>query len=324
MPWEPHRPLPAGTGSVVNRCGGGWSAVVGQTRRSPPCVDIPIAGSSCTATVIVFSPAVRPNVLPHRLPYTNSTFTRRPTIAAARCKLPSVMSFFGSSSRSTWVRLVFSSVAILFLEMFCCFMASASASASGRTPCGGQPQGKPWTRPRTRGSCPRIPAAWGRGSPRGRRWKSLGAPAGGSPGVCPRTRGSCPRIPAARGRGSPRPAVESGTLVYLPLHQPRRPAQVVAADARPGGPRLRLPSIDGSRGVPGGLTGRAPPSSTVRQPLLPAFDFEHRDCRSGRGLSRRPPPREPGPDAVPVTEHLVIRPNAALPWTRSPWRRPRN
>ena len=53
---------------------------------------------SCTATVIVFSPAVRPNVLPHRLPYTNSTFTRRPTIAAARCKLPSVMSFFGSST----------------------------------------------------------------------------------------------------------------------------------------------------------------------------------------------------------------------------------
>ena len=32
------------------------------------------------------------------------------------------MSFFGSSSRSTWVRLVFSSVAILFLEMFFYFM----------------------------------------------------------------------------------------------------------------------------------------------------------------------------------------------------------
>ena len=116
----------------------------------------------------------------------------------------------------------------------------------------------------------------------------------GSPGVRPRTRGSCPTIPAARGRGSPRPAVESGTLVYPPLHQPRRPAQVVAADARPGGPRLRLPSIDGSRGAPRGLTGRAPPSSTVRQPLLPAFDFERRDCRSGRGLSRRPPPAGAG------------------------------
>ena len=51
-------------------------------------------------------------------PYTNSTFTRRQTIAADRCRLPSVMSFFGSSSRSTWGRLVFSSVAILFLEMF--------------------------------------------------------------------------------------------------------------------------------------------------------------------------------------------------------------
>ena len=33
-------------------------------------------------------------------PYTSSMFTRRPTIAAARCKLPSVISFFGSSSRS--------------------------------------------------------------------------------------------------------------------------------------------------------------------------------------------------------------------------------
>ena len=53
-----------------------------------------------------------------------------------------------------------------------------------------------------------------------------------------------------------------------------------------------MPSIDGTRGVPGGLTGRAPPSSTVRQPLLPAFDFEHRDCRSGRGLSRLRPLRE--------------------------------
>ena len=56
-----------------------------------------------------------------------------------------------------------------------------------------------------------------------------------------------------------------------------------------------MPSIDGTRGAPRGLTGRAPPSSTVRQPLLPAFDFERRDCRSGRGLSRRPPPREPSP-----------------------------
>jgi hypothetical protein len=71
-----------------------------------------------------------PGNLVSALPYTNSTFTRRPTIAAARCKLPSVMSLFGSSSRSTWVRLVFSSVAILFLEMFCCFMASASCHAT--------------------------------------------------------------------------------------------------------------------------------------------------------------------------------------------------
>ena len=31
-------------------------------------------------------------MLIHQRPYTNSTFTRRPTIAAARCRLPSVMS----------------------------------------------------------------------------------------------------------------------------------------------------------------------------------------------------------------------------------------
>ena len=30
--WQPHRPPPAGAGSVVNRCGGGWSAPW-QTRR---------------------------------------------------------------------------------------------------------------------------------------------------------------------------------------------------------------------------------------------------------------------------------------------------
>ena len=39
-----------------------------------------------------------------------------------------------------------------------------------------------------------------------------GRPAGGSPGVCPRTRGSCPTIPVARCRGSPRPAVNPATL----------------------------------------------------------------------------------------------------------------
>ena len=40
------------------------------------------------------------------------------------------MSCFGSSRRSTSVRLVFSSVAILFLEMFFYFMASASCHAT--------------------------------------------------------------------------------------------------------------------------------------------------------------------------------------------------
>ena len=39
------------------------------------------------------------------------------------------MSFFGSRIRSTWVRLVFSIMASLFLEIFCFFMASASCIA---------------------------------------------------------------------------------------------------------------------------------------------------------------------------------------------------
>ena len=57
---------------------------------------------------------------------------------------------------------------------------------------------------------------------------------------------------------------------------------------RPISTREGYPCDGGStaaEGAPRGLTGRAPPSSTVRQPLLPAFDFERRDCRSGRGLS---------------------------------------
>ena len=33
--WQTHRPPPAGAGSVVNRCGGGWERR-GQTRRPPP------------------------------------------------------------------------------------------------------------------------------------------------------------------------------------------------------------------------------------------------------------------------------------------------
>jgi len=45
-------------------------------------------------------------------------FTRRPAMAAARCRLPRVMSFFWSSRRSTWERLVLSSVAHLALGDF--------------------------------------------------------------------------------------------------------------------------------------------------------------------------------------------------------------
>src|SRR5713101_3541717 len=51
-------------------------------------------------------------------------------MAAARCRLESVMSFFGLRSRSTWVRLVLRSVAIRFLDIFCFFMASSSCQAT--------------------------------------------------------------------------------------------------------------------------------------------------------------------------------------------------
>src|SRR6266478_4897043 len=61
---------------------------------------------------------------------TNSIITRRPTTAAARCRLERVMSFLGLRSRSTWVRLVLSRVAILFLDIFCFFMASSSCHAT--------------------------------------------------------------------------------------------------------------------------------------------------------------------------------------------------
>ena len=50
-------------------------------------------------------------------------------------------------------------------------------------------------------------------------------------------------------------------------------------------------AVDGRRGARHGLAGSAP--SRARpfvKPLRPAFDFERRDCRSGRGLSHRPPP----------------------------------
>src|SRR5258708_27560398 len=49
---------------------------------------------------------------------TNSIITRCPTNAAARCKLDSVMSRFGSRMRSTWERLVFSNTAMRALEIF--------------------------------------------------------------------------------------------------------------------------------------------------------------------------------------------------------------
>jgi hypothetical protein len=63
------------------------------------------------------------------LAYTSSMMTRRPTIAAALWRLDRVMSSLASRSRSTWVRLVLSRMAMRFLEIFFFFMASASCEA---------------------------------------------------------------------------------------------------------------------------------------------------------------------------------------------------
>ena len=61
---------------------------------------------------------------------TNSITTRCPTKAAARCKLDSVISRFGSRMRSTWERLVFSKTAMRALEIFFFFIAFASCQAT--------------------------------------------------------------------------------------------------------------------------------------------------------------------------------------------------
>jgi hypothetical protein len=60
--------------------------------------------------------------------YTSSIETRRPTITAAVLKIERVMSFLGSSSRSACMRLVLSSAAILFLEIFFFFIAIVANS----------------------------------------------------------------------------------------------------------------------------------------------------------------------------------------------------
>ena len=62
--------------------------------------------------------------------YTSWIVTRRPTMAAARWRLDSVMSSLASSSRSTCVRLVFSSVAMRFFDIFFSFIAWASCHAT--------------------------------------------------------------------------------------------------------------------------------------------------------------------------------------------------
>ena len=59
-----------------------------------------------------------------------------------------------------------------------------------------------------------------------------------------------------------------------------------------GDPRLRAPTT-AAAGLVADWPAAPLPSSTVRQPPLPAFDFERRDGRSGRGPSRRQPPVNP-------------------------------
>jgi hypothetical protein len=74
-----------------------------------------------TTNLAIPTPALR---------YTSSIVTRRPTIAVARCKLESMISFFGSSRQSTCVRLVLSGTAICALDIFLFFMAGASCPAT--------------------------------------------------------------------------------------------------------------------------------------------------------------------------------------------------
>jgi len=81
-----------------------------------------------TAGALPSAHFARVNCPGHR--QTNSTTTRRPTKAAARCKLDSVMSRFGSRMRSTCDRLVFSKTAMRALEIFRFFMATANCEAT--------------------------------------------------------------------------------------------------------------------------------------------------------------------------------------------------
>ena len=79
---------------------------------------------------------------------------------------------------------------------------AAPPAPRGGTPCGRQP----WTRPRPRGSYPKIPAARGRGSPRGRRVEiPWGRPRRGQPWSPPPDAPGGPVATFRRGRASPHP-----------------------------------------------------------------------------------------------------------------------
>ena len=83
---------------------------------------------------------------------------------------------------------------------------------------------------------------------------------------------SLPRVRPASGQADPGEADDAGALMITLTGDPAQGA------------------IDGRRGARHGLTGSAPPSSTVLQPLLPRVRLRAPRLPD-RGLSRRPPPR---------------------------------
>ena len=89
------------------------------------------------------------------------------------------------------------------------------------------------------------------------------------------SRASLPRVRPASGQADPGEADDAGALMITLTGDPAQGA------------------IDGRRGARHGLTGSAPPSSTVLQPLLPRVRLRAPRLPD-RGLSRRPPPAGAG------------------------------
>ncbi len=93
----------------------------------------------------------------------------------------------------------------------------------------------------------------------------------------PAASGAVGRVAADRGGGAGRG------------HDPGRGGCARRRYRQPAAAPGRGPVMTAPRPGPRGPGGGAPP-----------FDFERRDCRSGRGPSHRPPPRELGPDTAQV------------------------